>query len=445
MMRDAELVKKAQAVFLGVALGDALGATTEFMTPAEIKAQFKVHQKIRGGGWLGVKPGQVTDDTEMSLAIAQALLAAGEWNLAGIADNFLGWMRNQPIDIGATVRKGIRTYMRTGELKMPVNEWDAGNGALMRMAPVVLFTLGDDRLLRRCSLEQAHLTHNHPLSDAACVSFGQMVQAAMLGADRFQLHAMARQLVAGYPSFRFNNYKGLASGYVVDTLQTVLHYFFSTGSFEECLVKVVNQGGDADTTGAIAGMLSGAFYGLDELPRRWLRKLDRDVRAEIEDSSAKLIKLSPWVARDAHIQELSGDLWEYHSQGYVVAITTNGKVSKAGRNVMARGTARQAAEHFPELPELLGGMINRSGNHVYDLGRRLVSFPVEHTPWEVPDLQLIKQSCRELRELADRNGWQQVIVPRPGCGGGGLSWGDVRPLLEPHFDERFRVISTSAA
>ena len=444
-MLAAELNKKAQALFLGVALGDALGATTEFMTPAEIQTQYRVHKKIRGGGWLGVKPGQVTDDTEMSLAISRALLDERCWDLQKIADNFLGWMRNKPIDIGATVRKGIRNYLRTGELSMPPNDWDAGNGALMRMAPVVLFTLGDDRLLQRCSLEQAHLTHNHPLSDAACLCIGRMVQAAILGADRFQLHTMARELISAYPNFRFNNYKGLATGYVVDTVQTVLHYFFSTASFEECLVGVVNQGGDADTTGAIAGMLAGAFYGLDALPRQWLRKLDREVKEEITQSAVALLELSPWIAREAHIQELSGDLWEYHDQGYVVAITTNGKVSRSGSSVMARGTAKQAAERYPQLPKLLGELVNRSGNHVYDLGMRMVSFPVEHTPWEVPDLQLITQSCRELRALADRNGWQQVIVPRPGCGGGGLSWGDVRPLLEPHFDERFRVISTSAA
>ncbi|MDX2480845.1 MAG: ADP-ribosyl-[dinitrogen reductase] hydrolase [Desulfuromusa sp.] len=297
MMLSEELNKKAQAAFLGVALGDALGATTEFMTPSEIKAQYKVHKKIRGGGWLGVKPGQVTDDTEMSLAISQALLAAGEWDLQGIADNFLGWMRNKPIDIGATVRKGIRNYMHNGDLAMPPNDWDAGNGALMRMAPVALFTLGDDQLLQRCTLEQAHLTHNHPLSDAACICVGRMVHAAIFGADRFQLHAMARELFAEHRTFRFNNYKGLATGYVVDTLQTVLHYFFSTASFEECLIGVVNQGGDADTTGAIAGMLAGAFYGLDELPRHWLRKLDRQVKTEIEVSSDKLINLSPGMKK----------------------------------------------------------------------------------------------------------------------------------------------------
>lgn len=443
MLRE-ELDRKARAVFLGLALGDALGATTEFMTPGEIRAKYQVHRKLRGGGWLGVKPGQVTDDTEMSLAIARALIAVGGWDLPGIAEQFLAWMRSKPIDIGATVRKGIVSYLRQGTLEVPRNDWDAGNGAAMRMAPVALFTLGDDRLLRRCAIEQAHLTHNHPLSDAACVILGRLVQAAMLGADRFQLHAMVRELLGEYPNFRFNNYKGQASGYVVETMQTVFHYFFSTGSFEECLVGVVNQGGDADTTGAIAGMLAGAFYGLEEAPRQWLRKLDRRIREEIELSAGRLIALSPWTTRGTRIQELSGNLWEYHTQGYVVAITTNGKVARNGLNVMARGTARQAAERFPELPRVLGAKIGSCGNHVFDLGERLVSFPVEHTPWEVPDLRLIKQSSRELRELVDQRGWDRIIVPRPGCGGGGLSWGEVRPLLEPYFDERFRIINAPA-
>ena len=443
MLRD-ELIDKANAVFLGVALGDALGATTEFMTPGEIKAKYKVHKKLRGGGWLNIKAGHVTDDTEMSLAIAHALVDAGQWDLTGIADNFLDWMRSKPIDIGSTVRKGIRNYMSNGGLEVPRNDWDAGNGAAMRMAPVALFTLGDDKLLRRCTLEQAHLTHNHPLSDAACVTLGRMVQAAMLGADRFQLHAMARELIGEYPNFKFNNYKGYASGYIVETLQTVFHYFFGTASFEECLIGVVNQGGDADTTGAIAGMLAGAFYGYESLPKAWLKKLNKEVCTEVEQVTGRLVELCPWVANDVHIQELSGNLWEYYNQGYVVAITTNGKVARSGKNVMARGTAKQAAERFPDLPQLLGEKIVSAGNHVHELPERLVSFPVEHTPYEVPDLKLIEQSSRELRELADQKGWEKVIVPRPGCGGGGLSWGDVRPLLAPHFDERFRVIKAAS-
>ncbi len=292
---ESDVMDRARAAYLGLAIGDALGATTEFMTPGEIRATYRVHRKIIGGGWLYLKPGEVTDDTEMSLALGRALLSAGSWDLKGVADNFLAWMKSKPVDIGATCRRGIRDYLLKGQMETPRNDWDAGNGAAMRMAPVALFTLGDDAEMVRCATAQAHLTHNHPLSDAACVAIGRMVQKAILGGNRFELHEITRELVAAYGSFRFNDYRGNASAYVVDTLQTVFHYLFTTGSFEECLVGVVNQGGDADTTGAIAGMIAGALYGSEAIPGRWLKKLNRTVRAEVEDQAARLVDLSPWA------------------------------------------------------------------------------------------------------------------------------------------------------
>jgi len=288
-----EIIDRGRAAFLGLALGDALGATTEFMTPREIQAKYKVHRKIIGGGWLNIKAGRVTDDTEMSLAIARSLTFCEEWNLEDIARNFVNWMRSKPIDIGSTVRKGIRNYMRNGELSVAPNDWDAGNGAAMRMAPVALFTLGDEELLSRCSREQARLTHHHQYSDAACLCIGRMIHAALLGADRFRLHELTRELAATHPKFKFNHYDGQASGYIVETMRTVFHFLFTTASFEECLIGIVNQGGDADTTGAIGGMIAGAFYGIEALPHRWLRKLDFDTRIAIEDQAVRLLRLSP--------------------------------------------------------------------------------------------------------------------------------------------------------
>jgi ADP-ribosyl-[dinitrogen reductase] hydrolase len=119
------------------------------------------------------------------------------------------------------------------------------------------------------------------------------VQQALLGADRPQLHTTVRELYAGYPKFRCNHYRGEASAYIVETLQTVFHYFFSTGTFEECLIAVVNQGGDADTTGAIAGMIAGAFYADTPFPRQWVKKLDPRVRDEVQILAERLVKLSP--------------------------------------------------------------------------------------------------------------------------------------------------------
>ena len=288
-----DMISRARGAFLGVAVGDALGATTEFMSPAEIRAQFGVHRRIVGGGWLHLKPGRITDDTEMSLCIARAILNSKTWDLKAVAEEFLAWMRGKPVDIGSTVRRGIRDYLFKGQLETPPNEWDAGNGAVMRMVPVALYTLGDQQQLEELVLAQAHLTHNHPLSDAACITAGRMVQAAILGADRFALHTIARELVAQHPCFRFKDYHGRASGYVVETLQTVLHFLFATGSFEECLVGVVNQGGDADTTGAIAGMIAGAFYGEAALPSQWLKRLDPTVVREVTEAGAALVSRSP--------------------------------------------------------------------------------------------------------------------------------------------------------
>ncbi|MFO7765686.1 MAG: ADP-ribosyl-[dinitrogen reductase] hydrolase [Pelovirga sp.] len=287
------ILSRARGAFLGLALGDALGATTEFMTAAEIRHQYRIHNNIVGGGWLGIKAGQVTDDTEMSLALARAVEKAEGWDLKQIADHFVVWMRSKPIDIGATVRKGIRTYLHKGLLEMPANEWDAGNGAAMRMCPVALVSFASSERLQRYTLEQAHLTHHHPLSDAGCLCIGNMLHAAMAGADRFALHELTRKLVKQHPNFRFNNYNGQASGYIVDTLRTVFHFLFTTADFEECLTGVVNQGGDADTTGAIAGMIAGAFYGETNLPKRWLKKLDSNTREDIVQLTPRLLALSP--------------------------------------------------------------------------------------------------------------------------------------------------------
>ena len=139
------------------------------------------------------------------------------------------------------------------------------------------------------------------------------------------------------------------------------------------------------------------------------------------------------------MREISGNIWEYQKTA-IVAVTTNGQVTK-NASVMGRGVAAQAARLFPWFPGRLGACIAENGNHVHYLGDNLVSFPVEVSPYAVPDLGLIERSARELAALADEAGWTTIVVPRPGCGGGGLSWHDVRPLLERHFDDRFLVIT----
>lgn len=291
-----ELISRARGAFLGLAVGDALGAPAEFMTRGEIGEKYGVLKEMVGGGWLRLKPGQVTDDTQMSLCIARAIVATGGWSLTATADNLAGWLKSKPIDVGDTCRRGIRNYMLKGSLETPPNDWDGGNGAAMRMLPVGLFAMGDDALLESCTLQQAHLTHNHALSDAACVYLGRLLHLALTGRSMNRLRREVDRLLATYPTFGFDPYKGLATGYVVDTMQTVFHCFFRSRSFEHCLVETVNQGGDADTTGAIAGALAGAYYGEEAIPARWLKKMDKKLLAELTELSERLIGLSPYLA-----------------------------------------------------------------------------------------------------------------------------------------------------
>lgn len=141
------------------------------------------------------------------------------------------------------------------------------------------------------------------------------------------------------------------------------------------------------------------------------------------------------------MREAALDLWSLHAAGWAVAVTTNGLLPRSGRAQLGRGCARQAGERFPWLAAALGASLTARGNHVAHLGERIASFPVEHDPFSLPDLALIARSARELAALADAEDWPQVALPRPGCGGGGLSWTEVRPLLAPALDDRFVVVS----
>jgi ADP-ribosyl-[dinitrogen reductase] hydrolase len=283
---------RALAAFLGFALGDALGATVEFMTRGEIAAAYGIHRKILGGGWLNLKPGAVTDDTQMSLALGRSLIRRGGFDARDVCEEFAAWLRGGPIDVGNTCRRGIRRYMAKGTTSGVFSEGDAGNGAAMRVLPVALATLNRPDLVEDWTLGQGRITHHHPLSDAASLALVRMVQALISGEGKTRAQDLAEALVAEAPAFRFMPYKGQTSAFVVDTMQTVLHCFFSSETFADCLIATVNQGGDADTTGAIVGMLAGAAYGPEALPQDWLNQLDRAVATEIRTQVPALLALT---------------------------------------------------------------------------------------------------------------------------------------------------------
>lgn len=285
---------RAMAAYLGLAIGDALGATVEFLLPKEIFHQYGIHRDICGGGWLKLKSGQVTDDTTMALALGESIISnGGEVDALAAAQAFDAWMRKKPVDIGNTVRRNLIAFRRSGDPSAPPSEHDAGNGAAMRTLPVALACYGHSEAATAAAVRaQAHVTHHNELSDAACETLVFMVQDFMAERSDIEvLHQRARGLAARYPAFAFRGKPRLnPSGYIVDTVVAVFQSFFETESFEDCLIDVVNRGGDADTTGAIAGMLAGARYGLAGIPKRWLNALDPKIRNACETQARALMR-----------------------------------------------------------------------------------------------------------------------------------------------------------
>ncbi len=240
---NEQLMSRALGAYLGFACGDALGATVEFMSPKQIQKRYGVHTEMIGGGWLGLEPGQVTDDTQMSLALGQAIIDHQDWNLQAVADNFLAWLESDPPDVGNTCRRGIVRYRDEGVLIGLPRDDEAGNGACMRNLPVILATLNRPDDFEIWSLQQSRITHHNPLSDAATLALGRMTNLLINGQGLDVCRLEAGRLIDQYREFAFDPYPGKASGYIVDTVQTVLYYFFNTDSFESCLIAIVNQGG----------------------------------------------------------------------------------------------------------------------------------------------------------------------------------------------------------
>ena len=233
----------------------------------------------------------------MSLCLARAIDGAGGWSRRDAADALVAWLRAGPLDVGSTCRRGIRRLHAGGTLEGTPQDGDAGNGAAMRMVPVALLALGDrssstgSPWSRAAHAPQPALGRRLPARRRARPA--RLPRAVAAPAPRRR--GRARRGRAALP---LRALPGLATGYVVDTLQTALHFFFATRSFEECLVAVVNQGGDADTTAAIAGAIAGAYHGPEAIPRRWLRRLDRGVadgdRRGSPDASSRCRR---WAAR----------------------------------------------------------------------------------------------------------------------------------------------------
>jgi len=257
---------KAIGMFLGLAIGDALGAPLEFK---EASPPNNLLTKYTTGGAHNVSIGEWTDDTSMALAMAKSLIEKKTFDADDIMQKFCNWheqgeysTRGRCFDIGGTVGVALRSYSSTinnSEYLQPYRGRTAkdssGNGALMRMAPVIMVAKNPFHAMHLAT-QQTLLTHGSNL----CVEYSLM---------------LAEELYHGYPIARYEDYKlpldinekeVMSGGFVKETYQAAWWAFSTTNSFEDCIIKAVNRGHDADTTGAVAGMIAGRHYGHSKIP-----------------------------------------------------------------------------------------------------------------------------------------------------------------------------------
>lgn len=293
------MLDRARGVLLGLAVGDALGGPLEFLSADEIRARHggPVRDYI-GGGWLDLEPGRGTDDTAMALALARSAATSIGYDPGRALAAYLEWFRSDPPDVGGTIRHalaaadaGVATGAATEELHLRTGR-TAGNGSLMRIAPIALRHLPQADRRALAARMDSKLTHYDDHAADACAWLCDVIAAIVDGVDPAELaapaaleHEWAISRAAAVASV-----SGEAVGYVGTTLSVASTALSNFDSFEDGLVWIVNLGGDADTNGAVAGALLGARFGAGAIPSRWLEQLA--VRDEAETLAERLIALS---------------------------------------------------------------------------------------------------------------------------------------------------------
>ncbi len=278
---------------LGLATGDALGTTLEFHAPGS----FQPITDIVGGGPFNLKPGQWTDDTSMALCLAESLIECRGFDPVDQLKRYVRWWREgylsstgRCFDIGITTAAALRRFEATGKPYCGSTDRNAaGNGSIMRLAPVPLFFARDPQKAIERSAESSRTTHGSPEAVDACRYLGGLITGAVNGASKEDLlstnyspvpdHWTNQPLAPAIAEVAAGSFKRReppeikGSGYVVRSLEAALWAFSKTESFRDGCLLAVNLGDDADTTGAVYGQLAGAFYGEHQIPAEWLSKL----------------------------------------------------------------------------------------------------------------------------------------------------------------------------
>ena len=285
-MKKSKLDKKLGAL-IGLMVGDALGTTLEF----SLRDAKPRHTEIKGGGPFNLQAGYFTDDTSMALALADSLQTCGEFDPHDLMDKFVDWYKkgaysptNNCFDIGMATRDALDKYRATGKpFAGSDNPNSAGNGSLMRLAPVAVMYADDVKAAIEVAALQSKTTHAAPECIAACEYFALLLCEAICGKSKDEVlknrdysSSQKVKIIAngGYKTKCRDEIS--SSGYVIATLEAALWAVFNTNSFEEALILAVNLGDDADTIGAVTGQIAGAIYGFENIPQRWLNKLPND-------------------------------------------------------------------------------------------------------------------------------------------------------------------------
>jgi ADP-ribosyl-[dinitrogen reductase] hydrolase len=271
---------------LGLAVGDAVGTAVEFRP----RGTFPPVTDLTGGGPFRLPAGAWTDDTSMALCLGTSLAELGRYDPADQMARYCRWRADgylsstgRCFDIGITTRVALDRFRATGDpFAGSTDPRTAGNGCLMRLAPVPMAFHPDAAAAARWAGESARTTHGAAECVEATRLLSLMLSAALAGADKDAVlfghdpagfrEPKVRAIAAGqYRSKGVESIRG--TGYVVDCLEASAWCFRAAGSFREAVLLAVNLGDDADTTGAVCGQLAGAFYGESGIPAEWLAKL----------------------------------------------------------------------------------------------------------------------------------------------------------------------------
>ena len=291
--QSMNLLDRYRGAMLGLAAGDALGTTLEFSPPGS----FEPITDMVGGGPFGLQPGQWTDDTSMALCLAESLIESGEFDAVDQLARYVRWKRHghhsstgRCFDIGSTVLQAISHFERTSDPRSGSTAEDtAGNGSIMRLAPVPLFFARDPETAIAMCAESSRTTHGATEAVDACRYLGGLIVGALQGRSKEELLAPLFTPVPGLwdrepltrriftvaaGSFMKREPPAIkGSVYVVSSLEAALWAFAKSTSFEHGALLAVNLGDDADTTGAVYGQIAGAYYGVESIPKRWRSKL----------------------------------------------------------------------------------------------------------------------------------------------------------------------------